>query len=164
MIKALLHRLAAIVLGAFVLVEELAWGLLDAFGSLVDRVFPLEAFHRWLRRRSRWEAVLLFGLLLAVAEGGKLGALGLIGLGQLWAGLGVLVVLKIAGGLMVVTLWRECRAQLLTFTIIAWAHRLIIEWRARVHAWLDRQPLWRAVRDGVQAARAWGKRLLARVR
>lgn len=164
MVSALLNRLAAVVLSLFVLFEELAWGLVDALGGLFDRLFPMEAFHRWLRQRSRWEALVLFGLLLAVAEGGKLAALGLIGGGQFWAGLGVLIALKIVGGLMVVTLWRECRAQLLAFSVIAWAHRLIIEWRAQVHGWLDRLPLWRAVRDSVQAARALVRRWVTRAR
>jgi hypothetical protein len=164
MLKTLLRRITAIVLGAFVLLEELAWGLLDALRRVLDRAFPLEALHRWLRQRSKWEALILFSLLLGIAEGGKVAALGLVSTGHLWVGLGVLVALKMLGGLMVVTLWRECRSQLLTFPLIAWGHRLIIEWRARVHGWLDRQPLWQAARAGINAARAWAKRWWARLR
>ncbi|KJV09440.1 hypothetical protein VZ95_11460 [Elstera litoralis] len=164
MVKTFLRRLTAILLGALVLLEELAWGLLDALRRVLDRIVPLAAFHHWLRQRSKWQALMLFAVLLGLAEIGQVAALALIGTGNFLAGLGVLVALKMLGGLMVVTLWRECRAQLLTFTIIAWAHRLIIEWRARVHGWLDRQPLWRAVRSSVDAARAWGKRWLDRFR
>lgn len=154
MMKAALRRLAAVVIGALVLLEELAWGLLDALRRAVEAVVPFDALRAWLRRRSRWEALGLFSVLLALAEGGKVAALALIGTGKLLLGLAVLVLLKMVGGVIVVTLWQECRDRLLEFALIARAHRLILAWKARVHGWLDRQVWWQDIRAGLKAIRA----------
>ena len=88
---------------------------------------------------------------VALAEGSKVAALALIGTGKLLLGLAVLVLLKMIGGVILVTLWQECRDRLLEFTLIARAHRIILAWKARVHAWLDRQTWWQSVRGTLRS-------------
>lgn len=149
--KTALSRLAAVLIGVLVLLEELAWGLLDALRRAVETVVPFDTLRAWLRRRSRWQALGLFSVLLALAEGGKVAALALIGTGKLLLGLAVLVLLKMIGGVILVTLWQECRDRLLEFALIARAHRIILAWKARVHAWLDRQTWWQSVRGTLRS-------------
>jgi len=154
--KKLLLSLLAIIL----IFEEWLWDLLTAIGHSLIRWLNLESFEQWLSLTSPTMALVAFSIPLLIVTPINLVAFGLLAHGLILQGIGLEVLAKLLGTLLVARVFALTKPQLLTFAFLRviyttitgwlqWAHQKITETqsivglsdsseaKARFAAWFD---------------------------
>ena len=152
-------RLAALPLAVLFLFETWVWRHLVALARAVAERLPWVAFRDGARaivnRLPAIFAVLLFGVPLAVAEGGAFVSVVMMATGHVTAGMALYVVMKIFGLLLLPVIFEITREKLMA---LAWFAYLFGKFEA-LHALASR-----FVAPYREAAKAWARETLASTR
>ncbi len=145
-------RLAALPLAILFLLETWVWGKLVAFARLLAALLPWERFRdaarRFVNQAPALFAVLLFGIPLAVSEGGAFVSVVMMATGHVFAGAALYIGMKIFGLVLVPVIFEITREKLLA-----------LRWFAYLYAKFEllHEMASRFVAPYRQAAREWAR-------
>jgi hypothetical protein len=154
-------RLLALPLVIAFLFETWVWDKLVAFARFLAGLLPWAAFRDWARiqinRAPAIFAVLLFGIPLAVAEGGSFISVVMMATGHVFAGVALYIGMKIFGLLLIPVIFELTREKLLALPWFAWCYarfEILHEMARRfVAPYKEAAKVW--MREQMAAARAW---------
>ena len=148
-------RLLALPLAIAFLFETWVWDKLVAFARFVAALLPWAEFRdasrRVVNRLPAVFAVLLFGIPLAVAEGGAFISVVMMATGHVTMGMALYVLMKIFGLVLVPVIFEITREKLLALRWFAWAY----EHFETLHE------MARFVAPYKEAAKQWGRETAA---
>jgi len=154
-----LRHAAIILLSILFLIEETLWRGLRKLAAALGRWRLVQRLEARLQRCNRYIMAALFLVPIAIILPIKLYGTALIATGAPMRGIAVILAAKLVGTTISVRIWSLTRDKLLTFALIAWSHGHILSWKRRIHAWLNRWPVWWRLRAGLrwlhQRARQW---------
>jgi hypothetical protein len=138
--KKFLLSLLAILL----IFEEWLWDLLTAIGHTLIRWLNLESFEQWLSQTSPTMALVAFSIPLLIVTPINLLAFGLLAHGLILQSIGLEILAKLLGTLLVARVFALTKPQLLTFAFLRviyititgwlqWAHQKVTE--TSVYRW-----------------------------
>jgi hypothetical protein len=127
--KKFLLSLLAIIL----IFEEWLWDLLTAIGHTLVRWLNLESFEQWLSQTSPTMALAAFSIPLLIVMPINLLALGLLAHGLILQGIGLEILAKLLGTLLVARVFALTKPQLMTFAFLRVIYTTIIEWLQWAH-------------------------------
>lgn len=120
-------------LALFLIFEEWLWDLLTGLGRLLSKLLHLERFENWLTQVSPPVALLAIGVPLLIVTPINIAAIWLLTQGMVVQGLGVEVLAKLLGTLMVARVFNLTKPQLLSYKAIHWVYSSITHWLAWAH-------------------------------
>jgi hypothetical protein len=162
LLRGIFWAIAAIV----VLVEEWLWDPLKRLMLGISRWPGLRALSAAIARLPpRW-AVTVFAVPVVTLIPFKMAGLWLIARGQVSLGIVVFLGAKVLGTALYAWLFSLTRPALLSLPWFAWLYGRMVFVRDTVHAWIRRQPAYRAARLAVRRMvrrsrvvfRAWRRR------
>jgi hypothetical protein len=138
--KKILLSLLAIIL----IIEEWLWDILTALGHSLIQWLRLERVELWLTQTSPTMALVAFSIPILIVLPINLVAIGLLAHGLILEGIGVELLAKLLGTVLIARVFALTKPQLLTFnflrvvytTIMAWlqwAHQKVVE--TQVYRW-----------------------------
>lgn len=147
-----------VLLALLLLLEEWLWALVKRGLARLARW----RFWAWLEARFRalppWAALLGLGLPWLLLVPLKLVALGLFAKGRVLLGLLAVVLAKLAGTVLVATVFHWTKPQLLTLPGFARLYAAVTRWLVLAHAWARALPAYRLLRRWrARVQRAWGR-------
>jgi len=139
---------------AYFLVDALFISLLKPLERWLERVASLRRITAWIRSLGPYSSLFLFIVPLVVLEPVKPTALYLMGIGQWYAGLLVLVVGEALKILVLERLFHLTRPKLMSFRVFAWAY----DWLIQIFAYLRSFEVWKSARRWFEEIRAFARR------
>lgn len=143
----------------FMFFEEWLWERLKGWMALLGQLPLVHTVETHIAALPPKPALVVFLLPSILILPAKLAALALILRGHALAGLATILAAKLLGMALFSRIFTLCKPALLT---LPWFRRMndtILEWLARLHAWMDSWPAWRATKATLAAWRAqWKKR------
>ena len=139
----------------FIFVEEWLWDNLTAAMAWVARLPVIHWLEERLARLPAWAAVTCFflpGLMLMPV---KLGALFLMGRGQVVAGVGVIIMAKVLGTAIVARLFTVCQPTLMGVGWFRAGHDWLVRMKQMLYAKLRAMPAWQAAVALKERAKRW---------
>ena len=139
----------------FIFVEEWLWDKLTAAMAWVARLPVIRWLEARLARLSAWAAVTCFflpGLMLLPV---KLGALYLMGRGQVAAGVGVIILAKVLGTAIVARFFTVCKPTLMGVGWFRAGHDWLVRMKGYLYAKLRAMPAWQAAVAMKERAKQW---------
>jgi hypothetical protein len=137
--KKLLLSLLAIIL----IFEEWLWDLLTAIGHSLIRWLNLESFEQWLSLTSPTMALVAFSIPLLIVTPINLVEFGLLAHGLILQGIGLEVLAKLLGTLLVARVFALTKPQLLTFAFLRVIYTTITGWLQWAHQKITETPIFR---------------------
>ena len=128
--------------------EEWLWQGLKSAMAQLGRLPLLRRVELWITQLSPGPALALFLLPSLLILPVKLAAVWFMLHGRALTGLMVIVAAKVAGMALFSRIFVLCRPALLTVPRFRRFHDWLLNWSARLHAFMDSIPAW-------QAAKAW---------
>jgi len=141
-----LRRAVGTAVALVILFEEWGWDALHEAAAWVGRWPPLAVLERWIARLPPYAALAVFSVPALALLPVKVGALWLIGRGHPLAGLGVIVVAKLAGTAVLARLFALTRPALMRLGWFARAHARWTVWKEALLAPVRASWAWRQVR------------------
>ena len=141
---------------AYFLIDAISASLLKPLRQWLDK---LDAFRRmagWIRSLGPYSSLFIFLVPLIVLEPVKPVALYLMGIGQFFAGLVVLVVGEALKIRLIERLFRLTCPKLMSFRLFAWAYNWVIE----IFAYFRSFEVWKSARRWFEDVRAFARRSL----
>ena len=136
--KTLLSLLAIILI-----FEEWLWDLLTAIGHTLVRWLNLESFEQWLSQTSPITALVAFSIPLLIVTPINLLAFGLLAHGLILQGIGLEVLAKLLGTLLVARVFALTKPQLLTFAFLRVIYTTITGWLQWAHQQITETAVYR---------------------
>ena len=131
--KHTMNKIILSLLAVFLIIEEWLWDGLTVFGHALISWFHLEAVEEWLSRASPPTALVAFCIPLLIVTPINLLALNLLANGLIMQGLGLEVVAKLFGTLLVARVFSITKPQLLTFGWLRMIYTTITGWLQWAH-------------------------------
>ena len=126
--KTLLSLLAIILI-----IEEWLWDILTAFGHTLIRWLRLERFELWLSQTSPTMALVAFSIPILIIAPINLVAFELLIHGLVLQGIGVELLAKLLGTLLIARVFALTKPQLLTFGFLRFVYTTITGWLHWAH-------------------------------
>ena len=139
----------------FIFVEEWLWDRMTAAMTWVARLPVIHWLEDRLARLPAWAAVVCFflpGLMLLPV---KLGALFLMGRGQVVAGVGVIILAKVLGTAVVARFFTVCKPTLMGVGWFRAGHDWLMRMKEMLYAKLRAMPAWQAALTLKDRAKQW---------
>jgi hypothetical protein len=143
----------------FIFIEEWLWDRMTSVMAWVGRWPVLQWLEERLARLPAWAAVACFflpGLMLMPV---KIGALLLMGRGQVTAGVGVIVLAKVLGTAIVARFYAVCKPTLMAVGWFRKGHDWLIGIKEALYTRLRAMPVWQAAVALKARAKQWIGRL-----
>ncbi len=150
-LRKVLLKPAIWLLAIIFLIEEFLW---DKTGDLMARLGALRLVHlveQWISSMSAYPAMLVFLMPSATLIPAKLIGLHAIATGHVLLGSGVFLAAKVIGMALFSRIFTLTRPALLQ---LSWFHKLyekVMEYRNRIHAYLDTWAAYQLVRQRIRA-------------
>jgi hypothetical protein len=154
-------RLIALPLALIFLFETWVWDKLMALARLVTRLLPWARFRdearRVVGRLPAIFAVMLFGVPLAVSEGGAFVSVVMMATGHVFAGMTLYIAMKIFGLVLVPVIFEITREKLLALRWFAWLYAKFEALHAMAHRFVApyKQAARDMIREGLARLRGW---------
>ena len=139
----LLKRLVLPLLAILVIFEEWLWDILTIAGQGLSLVLHLQRFDLRLSKASPNEALVALAIPVLIVTPINLFALYLLANGSILPGLGLEIVAKLVGTLLVARVFRLVRPALLSFPWFAWIYNRIIGLLRWAHTLIQTTALYR---------------------
>ena len=136
--KPLLSLLAVILI-----IEEWLWDLLTAFGHTLIRWLRLERVEQWLSQTSPTMALVAFSIPLLIVMPINLMAIILLAHGLILQGIGLELLAKLLGTVLIARVFALTKPQLLTFTFLRLVYTTITGWLQWAHHKVTETPVYR---------------------
>ena len=143
--KILLSFLAIILI-----IEEWLWDLLSALGHALIQWLRLERVELWLTQTTPTMALVAFSIPILIVLPINLLAIGLLAHGLILQGIGVELLAKLLGTVLIARVFTLTKPQLLTFNVLRIVYTTITGWLQWAHQKVVETPVYR-----------WAKRVKA---
>ena len=140
--KPLLSLLAIILI-----IEEWLWDLLTALGHTLIQWLRLERFERWLSQTSPTMALVAFSIPILIVAPINLVAFELLVHGLVLQGIGVELLAKLLGTVLIARVFALTKPQLLTFAFLRFIYTTITGWLQWAHQKVIETPVYRRIRQ-----------------
>lgn len=155
MVRRILTPPMVVLAALFIFVEEWLWDKMTAAMGWVARWPVLRWLEGQLARLPAWAAVACFflpGLMLMPV---KIGALFLMGRGQVTAGVGVIVLAKVVGTAIVARFFAVCKPTLMGVGWFRRGHDWLLHLKETLYARLRAMPAWKLAVGLKERAKRW---------
>lgn len=137
--KKFLLSLLAIVL----IIEEWLWDLLTVLGHSLVQWLKLERFEQWLSQTSPTMALVAFSIPLLIVTPINLLAFGLLAHGLILQGIGMEILAKLLGTLLIARVFALTKPQLMTFAFLRVIYTTITRWLQWAHQKITETSVYR---------------------
>lgn len=151
-------------LAIILLIEEWLWDVLSALSHKLILWLHLARLEQWLSQAPRGVALTAMLIPMLIVTPLNLAALWLLATGKLLLGIGLEIIAKLLGTLLVARVFALTKNQLLTFAAIAWVYHTVTGWLAWAHAKITATGVYRLVKRAKEQARAYWLALRSRLR
>ncbi len=145
-LKWLRHILLA-VCAAILIAEEWLWEALTHLGRWIFKYLHLARFEFWLTQQSRWVALVAFLIPLLVVAPMNLVAFWLLAKGKVLRAVGLEIIAKLLGMMLVARVFALTKRQLMSFAWFYWLYSGIMRMLAWAHRRLSATATYRLAKD-----------------
>lgn len=151
--KHRLRKFPIFFLAAFFLLESWLWDVTGRFVAFAVGWISIEHYKRrfakWIANFSPWLTLTVFAIPVLILLPFKFLALWLLAHGYVWAGLGMILLAKLAGLGVSSFLFLLCKPKLLQLRGVRWLYEACVRLRGRAHALVApyTEPLRAAIRQ-----------------
>ncbi len=134
-------------LAVFLVLEEWLWDVLTLFGRWLFKLLHLARFEFWLTQCSPWVALISFLIPLAVVMPINVAALILLSKGKVLRAIGLEIVAKLLGIVLVARVFALTRRQLMSYAWFSWLYGMIMRALAWAHDRLSSTAAYRVAHN-----------------
>ena len=145
---------------AYFLIDALSVALVKPVGRWLDKIAALRRITAWIRSLGPYPSLIVFIVPLIVLEPVKPVSLYLVGTGQFYAGMLVLLIGEAAKIFVLERLFKITRPKLMSFRAFAWAYDQVVE----IAGYLRSLKVWKATRKLFEEIRVLIRRSAKRQR
>lgn len=142
------------VAASVLLFEEWLWDKSTTFAARLGKLPGVAQLEAWMRDRPPGQALALFALPVLVCFPLKGVALWALAHGDVAVGMAVFILAKVLATGVFARVYQLTEPALMTIDVLRRARNGFLRWRARMHAWLNRRPVYRRARDAIRAKSA----------